>query len=90
MSIVSVYYLNIFNYIDNSYIKIILWESNIIQKVPEYGYSRYLINHTSYYKMFNECIHNYIYIYSKNVFFIFLFIQNIADISNKLIFLLRF
>ena len=55
--------------------------------VPEYGHSLYLRNHKSYKKMFNEYnIHNYINSLKKY----FIIIQNIADISNKLIFLLRF
>ena len=36
-------------------------ESNRIRTVPEYGHSRYLRNHKSYTKMFNEKnIHNHI------------------------------
>ena len=66
-----------------------LGESNRIRTVPEYGHSRYLRNHKSYKKMCNEKnIHNYKNILKKH--FLFFIIQNIADISNKLIFLLRF
>ena len=32
----------------------IIGESNRIRTVPEYGHSRYLRNHKSYKKMFNE------------------------------------
>ena len=39
---------------------IMVGESNRIRTVPEYGHSRYLRNHKSYKKMFNEYnIHNY-------------------------------
>ena len=48
-----------------------LGENNRIQTVPEYGHSRYLRNHKSYKKMFNEYnIHNYI-ISLKNYFLFF-------------------
>ena len=53
--------------------------------MPEYVHFRYLRNHKSYKKMFNESnIHNYIN--SLKSIFNFLIIQNKADISNKLIF----
>ena len=53
--------------------------------MPEYEHSRYLRIHTSYKKMFNEYnIHNYINSLKK--YFLFCNIQNIADISYKLIF----